>query len=132
MVFTCYEKVQVIVNAIQVENIPNVQAVVENISADTTIQLQLLTHARNCVKPGLDYFQKQLQTSLKTPLEAFKAARLFSPHKLSVLLPSAADIDSLSSFKFLNSEELLASLKAELPTYLAKAEGVDFDIDCVK
>ena len=34
------------------------------------------------VQPGLDYFQHQLQTSLKVPLAAFKAARLFCPSKV--------------------------------------------------
>ena len=132
LVFTCYEEIQVIVNAIHVENIPNVRAVAESISPIDSVKLQLLTHAKNCVKPGIDYFKKQLQTSLKTPLEAIKAARYFSPHKLSFLHPSAADIDSLGSFPFLNSEELLSSLKAELPVYLAKADGVDSDTDCMK
>ena len=74
-------------------------------------------YARNCAKPGLDYFQCQLQTSLKGPMEAFKLARFFSPHKLSLLRPSAADIDTLSSFPFLKSDELLSSLKAELSVY---------------
>ena len=65
-------------------------------------------------------------------MEAFKAARFFSPHKLSLLCPSAADIDTLSSFPFLKSDGLLSSLKAELPAYLAKADGVDSEIDCLK
>ncbi len=71
LVFTCYKEVQVIVNAIHVENIPNVRAVTESVSPVASVKQQLLTHARNCVKPGLDYFQ----TSLKTPLDAFKAVR---------------------------------------------------------
>ena len=58
-------------------------------------------------------------------MEAFKVARFFCPHKLSLLCPSAADIDTLSSFPFLKSDELLSSLKAELPVYFAKADGVD-------
>ena len=132
MVFSCYEEVQAIVNAIHVENIPNVQAVAESISPIASVKLQLMTHAKNCVKPGLEYFQKQFQTSLKTPLKAFKAARFFSPHKLSLLRPSAEDVDSLGSFPFLNSEDVPGSLKAEFPVYLAKAGGVNSDVDCVK
>ncbi len=132
LVFTCYEEVQVIVNAIHVKNIPNVRAVAESISPIASVKQQLLTHARNCVKPGLYYFQKQLQRGHKTPLDAFKAARFFSPHKLSLLHPSAADIDSLGSFPFLNSELLLSSLKAELPVYLAKVDRVDSGTGCVK
>ena len=42
---------------------------------------------------------------------------------MNELKRTAADIDSLSVFPFLNSE-LIASLKHELPDYLAEAEGV--------
>ena len=41
----------------------------------------LFDYARKCVQPGIDYFQKQLTTNLKSPIAAFKAARLFSPQK---------------------------------------------------
>ena len=107
LVFICYEEVSAIVNAIYVENIPNVQAVADSLSPLPAVRQQLITYARNCAvpciryqllsRPGLDYFQRQLQTSLKGPMEAFKVARFFSPHKLSLLRPSAADIDTLSS-----------------------------------
>ena len=60
LVFTCYKEVQVIVNAIHVENIPNVRAVAESISPKCMhpVEQQLLIHARNCVKLGIDYFVK--------------------------------------------------------------------------
>ena len=73
-VFSCYKEVQAIVNIIHVENTPTLQTVAESISPIASVKLQLMTHAKNYVKPGLEYFQKQLQTSLKTPLKAFKAA----------------------------------------------------------
>ena len=132
LVFTCYEEVSTIVNTIHVENIPNVRAVTNSLSLLPTVRQQLITHASNCTKPGLDYFKQQLQTSLKDPMEAFKATRFFSTHKISLLCPSAADIDTLSSFPFLKSERLLSSLKSELPAYIAKGDGVDSEIDCLK
>ena len=95
MVFTCtcYEEVNVIINVIHFENIPNVQVRVlgNSLSHSPAVRQQLLSYTINCVTPGLEYFQRQLhvQSSLKAPLEAFKAARLFSPHKLSLLCPSA-------------------------------------------
>ena len=90
MVFTCtcYEEVNVINNAIHFENISNVRVRVlgNSLSHSPAVRQQLLSYAINCVTPGLEYFQRQLhvQSSLKAPLEAFKAARLFSPHKLSL------------------------------------------------
>ena len=41
------------------------------------VEQQLVTHAKSCVQPGLDYSQHQLQTNLKVPLAAFKAAHFF-------------------------------------------------------
>ena len=64
--------------------------------------------------------------------EGLQSSKVFSPHKLSLLHPSAEDVDSLGSFSFLSSEDVLSSLKAQLPVYLAKAEGVNSDVDCVK
>jgi hypothetical protein len=121
-----------VVNSIHVENIPNVRAVAESISSSAPVKQQLLDYAKICVNPGLEYFKRQLDSSLKTPLEAFKAARFFSPHKLSLLNPNSADLDSLRSFPFLNSEPQLSLLKAELPAYMAKAEGIDQSTDSMK
>ena len=59
-----------------------------------------------------------------TPLNAFKAARLFSPSKAYDMQPSATDVDSLSSIPALNKPSVLSALKEELPAYLAKASDV--------
>ena len=50
---------------------------------------------------------------MKTSLEAFKAARLFSPFWLTEINLSVAAIDSLTAFPFLGSE--IPALKQELP-----------------
>ena len=73
LVFTCYETVQTIVSAIQVANTPNVDAIIRAISSIP--RQQMVKYVKNCVQPGLDYFDKQLNTSLKVSLSAFKAAR---------------------------------------------------------
>ena len=52
--------------------------------------------------------------------ETFKAARLFSPFRLTEINPSVADIDSLTAFPFLGSE--ISALKQELPLYQAAAQ----------
>ena len=58
---------------------------------------------------------------------AFQAARLFVPHKIVQLSPTAATVDSLSSFPFL--VPLLPALKTELPTYLALASGITIGVE---
>ena len=52
---------------------------------------------------------------------AFKAARLFLPHKVDQMKPDAPAIDSLKAFPFLDNPTVLDALKQELATYLAKA-----------
>ena len=56
-------------------------------------------------------------------------ARFFSPHKVVELKPTAAEIDSLKAFPFLNNEIVLRNLKSELPSYLAKADGTSAATD---
>ena len=103
LAFTCYKIVQTVVASIQVANIPNVNAAARSLAPAPAVQQQLVTYTKSCVQPGLDYFQHQLQTSLKVPLAAFKAARFFSPSKITDLKLSAAEVDSLLAFPFLSS-----------------------------
>ena len=42
--------------------------------------------------------------------------------------PVATSVDSLSVFPFLNQEDILAGLKEELPTYIAKCSDVSSDV----
>ena len=56
-------------------------------------------------------------------------ARLLCPFKVHHLKPKATDVDSLSSFPFIQN---LSGLKESLATYLAKAEGVDSTIDVLQ
>lgn len=90
---------------------------------------QMARYAKSCIQPGLDYFEKQLQTSLKVPLSAFKAARLLCPYKVVSLKPTAADVDSLHAFPFITD---VSGLKAELAMYLAKADGLDSNTDIIQ
>ena len=53
---TCYEATQAVVTSIQVVSITNVQAVARDISPSlTTTQTKLITHAKQCIQPGLEY-----------------------------------------------------------------------------
>ena len=46
--------------------------------------------------------------------------------------PSAADITSLSVVRFFNNPDTIAGLMTELPTYLAKADAVDPQMDVLE
>ena len=85
-------------------------------------------HAMACVKPGIDYFHAQLGDD--GVMRAFKAARLFSPHRVNEMQPSAGDIDILRAFPFLDSE--VNNLQVELPTYLSLSADASAAIDTPK
>ena len=67
LVFTCYE----IINALQIAikrietYAPNTEAVIKSISKGShTVKERLRQHARNCMHPGIVYFNRQLSTTV--------------------------------------------------------------------
>ena len=125
LVFSCYQVIEKIQAAIHAGYTPNVDAVVRNLSTGVPHrEAQFRAYSQKCIQPGLDYFDRQLCTNLKDALAVFKAARLFSPHAVNTMQPTAADIDSLAIIPFLSQQETLSSLKEELPAYLAKCSDI--------
>ena len=55
---------------------------------------------------------------------AFKAAQFFLPWKVTEIQPTAASVDELKVYPFLNEQTILNNLKSELSVYMAKAAGV--------
>ena len=116
---------------LRTEHIPNVRAIAQLLSgkppADPSHETWI-SYARSCVQPGLDYFKRQLAstTGLKLSMEIFKGCRFFSPQKIHIMQPNALAIEqALSTVPFLNTNQELDGLKAELPAYLAKAADTD-------
>ena len=123
LVLRCYEIISGLNAAARQAYYSNLQAVVTDLSSDNAQQQQLTQHAISCVQPGLRYYFNQLSTSMKEPLAAFKGVHLFSPAKIHEMQPGLTAVDSLVSFPFLSVS--IASLKDELPQYIAAAEDVD-------
>ena len=133
LVLQCYEVVEEVQASVQSGHTPNIDAVVRELSTSMPQrQAQLKAYSQRCVQPGLDYFTTQLHTNLHDALAVFKAARLFSPHKLKVMQPVATSVDSLALFQFLNQDEILTGLKEELPAYIAKCSDVSPEISAVE
>ena len=128
LVLLCYEVIEKIQAAICTGYTPNVDAVVTQLSPGGNRQAQLRAYSQRCIQPGLDYFNRQICTNLQDALAVFKSARLFSLHKVQVMQPTAADIDSLAIIPFLNHQEILSGLKDELPAYLAKCSAIGSNI----
>ena len=122
----CYESITKVSATIQVGHTPNVQAVARQLTGgappSSPQHQQLIAYAKACVQPGLDYFERQLGSSLKAPLAAFKCARLFSLQKINLIQPDAnALAQELAVVPFLNIAHVVAGLTAELPDYLVRA-----------
>ena len=125
----CYEAMDKIIIGIRTEYTPNVRAVAQLLSGKPPTDPAheaWVSYAKDCVQPGLDYFQRQLDTSLKRSLEVFNGCRLFSPSKVHTMQPNASAVDqALSKVPFLNSMQQLNELKVELPAYIARAADTD-------
>ena len=102
LVLRCYEILSTLTASIQVGHYPNVQAVARTLSGGSPVTLQQwVEYANTCIKPGLQYFLDK-----------------FSQEFLNKF-----------SQEFLNTASILANLKSELPSYLAKAADIDAEID---
>lgn len=77
------------------------------------------------MKAAYEYFYQKFDVDLKQTVAIFKQARFFDPAKIGELKPSCADIDNLKAIPGLRSGAILEGLKAELPTYMATADGIN-------
>ena len=119
----CYEIISS-VTTVEKKRYPNVQAVISSVS-DSLVQEQLRNYAFSYMKSALDYYKAHLQDDMmNVPLNAFKAARLFSPRKLPEMNPDIETVEqSLFSILFITVSDILA-LKNEYPQYVAVSKDV--------
>ena len=136
LVFSCFEVLSAVNASIHAAHMPNTQAVVQRLiratgRGSTISAQQWLMYAKKCVEPGLNYFQKKFTDELSGSVAAFKAARLFLPHKVDEMKPDATAVDALKAFPFLNTPAVLDGLKQELPAYMAKATDVSISTEAL-
>ena len=128
------QQLSILFASVSTQHYPNVAAVAKAEANGNASHEQLLfDYSKACVQPAYDYFYLNFNNDLKSVLDAFKAARLFSPFKFHELKPSATDIDCLKAFPFLNSQETIDGLKMEIPMsmYMAASEDVSTEIDLI-
>lgn len=120
LVLKCYEVIDRVRQSMLTANIPNVRALSQKLTRQPhshPLHEQWVDYARDCVRSGIEYFNWQLSNS---PLEIFKACRLFSLQQVATMHPTATSLDqSLSNIPFLTHAEI-EDLKKELPDYLAR------------
>ncbi len=80
LIFSCYERLSAVTNAIGVANFPSTSAIAREIAnGDVVVQNQLITQAKACVQPGLLFFQEKFVTvQFHTIVRAFKVCMLLT------------------------------------------------------
>ena len=127
LIFTCFERLSAVSHAVTVGHYPCTLAIAREIAnGDAALQNRLITQAKGCVKPGLNFFQHKFNVQFLTNVRSFKAARLCCPVQVSALRPDARSLEELKNFPFVD-DATIANLATELPLYLAAADGVMCD-----
>ena len=130
LALVCYKEVLKLPSVIQVGHYPDTSAIARELAGGNThIVQQWVSYALSCVHKDFSYFKIKFGDDSQSPMNAFKVFRYFSPSKIKSMNPSAADITSLSVVPFLNIPDSIAGLMTELPTYLAKADTIDPQMD---
>jgi hypothetical protein len=130
LMVNCYEEIVRLLAVLNTGYHPNIETIAQSLAPGNVIaQQQWISYAMSCIQPGLDYFRANFGDDSKPPLSRFKAMRYFAPARIFEIQPSATDIDSLTTLSFLNNPLVIASLKAELPAYLARASDVSITTD---
>ena len=128
LALSAYEEIVKLHATISTQHFLNTTAIASKLSSNRPTQKQqLINFATDCIKPAITYFKQKFESDLQPIVTAFKYARYFDPPKVSELNPSATDIDHLKAFPFLSNK--LEDLKKELPSYLAKVDGLSPNID---
>ena len=83
----------------------------------------MITEAKACVQPGLNFFREKFNIQFISNVRAFKAARFCCPVQVTALRPNARSLEELKNFPFVN-DAMVAALATELPQYIAAADGL--------
>ena len=123
LALSAYEEIRKLFAVVSAKHYPNVTAVAKQLSQGRSVyENQLVAYGCNCAHPALDYFELKFNNDLKPVLDVFRAARYFSPSKLSELKPTVTDIDQFACLPFLKPK--IPMLKAELPSVIAACKDL--------
>lgn len=126
LIFSCYERLSAVAQAVAVDHYPNINAVAREIAnGNVAIYNQLMAQAKACIRPGLNFYQRKFSVQFRDTVRAFKAARFCCPVQVQALRPTSASLEELRNFPFVNNDATIANLAQELPLYIAAADGVN-------
>ena len=122
-------------NAVAVAAYPNLEGVSPGIArrqavGNLPVYNQLVAKAKACINPGSQFFQRTLSQEFYENDRAFRSARLCCPVQVQQYRPTAASVEELRRFRFLDNDAIIQGLTAELPRYLAVVvDGADLQTE---
>ena len=79
LIFSCYERLSAVTNAIGVANFSSNSAIAREIAdGNVVVEKQLMTQAKACVQPGLLFYQGKFIVQFHTIFRAFKVCLLLT------------------------------------------------------
>ena len=117
------ERLSALAHAVAVESHPNTEAKArERAGGNLPLYNQLVAHGIACISPGFRFYQHRFSGEFHTTVRAFRAATLCCPVQVQTLHPTAASVEELKHFSFLNNDTTITGFLHELPHYLAVAD----------
>ena len=122
LIFSCYERLASVSHSVAVDAYPNLEGVAsQQANGNLALCNQLVTRTKQCISPGLRFFQRKFSQEFHDLVHAFKSTRLCCPVQVQNLHPNATSLAELQKFSFLNNDATIELY--ELPRYLAAADG---------
>ena len=127
LVFSTYHVFQSATPAFAQEHWPNVRALCEAISdADPDVNArQLDRDTMQGARPAINWFLRKFNVDMGNVVTLFRHARYFDPMAVQDLNLTAENVRSVRIFPFLDSNGTIEAQQAELPSYIAAADGTD-------
>lgn len=79
LIFSCYEHLSEVTNAVAVEHLPKTTTVASEIAdGNAEVYNQLIAQVKACIQPGLHFYLQKFNVQFLSTVRAFKAAQLLS------------------------------------------------------
>lgn len=131
LVVEAYLHLQELSTACALENYPEAMATAQNIAGDhPNVVEQLMTTAKQCVRPAIQYFRQRFnhcQGSLFNAIKMFKAVRIVCPVQARQLQIGLNEVEALRVLQCVDDDDTIARLCEELPIYLTAAADATLD-----
>ena len=127
LVFIAFEKLEELSAFIHVQNFPTLAQAIHNVAEQRRWYKCALGE---CLTPAFQYYSQTVINDLVVArsIRVFKAAQIFNPLFVKISRPSDVDINRLDAIRFLDNN-VIQSLKDELPVYLVKAANIPDGFD---